>query len=277
MSHPSPTSSPFLGGAVAPPESPLSPAVESEHRDGKKPRSRHPSPMKGRRRSYPASSLEQEFNTFKIGTVEDVDMKSPLAVLDVAKDLIEHKSSADVEYFEQVGQLPLLEPGQTIANKDIDMGFRVCDGYKVLYDIDSTSIDKHHNALYDETKVWVFVAKWPSGLSWMYWTDALFGDEKEKLTLGECAVRFGIGIFSKPNGCTTKEVFLDSRTTAENSFVIAVALDGSGQVMSRQKETNADVYRVWRSEIPQNIKESIQLRELINIRQKSDHVRWWEM
>ena len=54
--------------------------------------------MKGRRRQYPTSSLEEEFNTFKIGTVEDVDMKSPLAVLDVAKDLIEHKSSADVEY-----------------------------------------------------------------------------------------------------------------------------------------------------------------------------------
>ena len=44
-----------------------------------------------------------------------------------------------------------------------------------------------------------------------------------------------------------------------------------------QKETNADVYRVWRSEIPQNIKESIQLRELVNIRQKSHHARWWEM
>ena len=83
--------------------------------------------------------------------------------------------------------------------------------------------------------------------------------------------------FSKPGRCHTKEIFLDSRMTGENSFVIAIVLDGKDQVMSRQKEQNADVYRVWRSEVPHNIKQTIQLRELINIRQKSDRVRWWEM
>ena len=182
---------------------------------------------------------------------------------------------ADDDYNKQVGELPLLNPGQKLMNSDIGMGFRVRDGYKVSYDIDFVAVDKKRDGLYDKTKILVFVAKWPAGFAWMYWTDATFG--KEKLTLGQCAIRFGMAIFSKPGGCQTKEIFLDERMTGENSFVIAIVLDGKNQVMSRQKEKNADIYRVWRSEVPMNIKQTIQLRELLNIRQKSKHARWWEM
>ena len=141
--------------------------------------------------------------------------------------------------------------------------------------VDSIVVEKKRDALYDKSKIWVFVSTWPAGFAWMYWTDAKFGEEE--LTLDQCAIRFGMAIFSKPGGCQTKEIFLDSRMTSENSFVIAIVLDGKDQVMSRQKEKNADVYRVWRSDVPNSIKQTIQLRELMNIRQQSTHVRWWEM
>jgi hypothetical protein len=258
------------------PESPAPPAAEPGHRNGKQPVSRHPSPVKGRRKQPSVSDLQKQFDKVKLNTVEEpVEVEKSLAAIDAAEELMAQKAVSDEDYHKQVNELPLLNPGQKIMNCDIGMGFRVRDGYKVSYDINSVTAAKKRDALYDKNKIWVYVAKWPGGFSWMYWTDATFGDEK--LTLGQCAIRFGMGIFSKPGRCHTKEIFLDSRMTGENSFVIAIVLDGKDQVMSRQKEQTADVYRVWRSEVPQDIKQTIQLRELINIRQKSDRVRWWEM
>ena len=273
---PSPTLGPLLRDMAVAPESPVPPAAEPGHRKGKEPVSRHPSPMKGRRRQPTVASLEEQFDKVTLASVNEAsDVDKPLAAINAAEELMAQKTVADEDYNKQVGELPLLEPGQKITTDKIGMGFRVRDGYKVWYDIDSVAVDRKRDGLYDKTKIWVFVAKWPVGFAWMYWTDATFGDEK--LTLGQCAIRFGMAIFSKPGGCQTKEIFLDERMTGENSFVIAIVLDGKDQVMSRQKEKNADVYRVWRSEVPASIKQTIQLRELINIRQKADHVRWWEM
>ena len=270
----SPTLGPLLGDEAVAPESPVPPAAEPGHRKGKQPG--HPSPMKGRRSQPTVAALEQQFDKVTLAPVQEaVDVDKPLAAIGAAEELMAQKTVADEDYNKQVGELPMLEPGHKIKNDQIGMGFRVRDGYKLSYDIDFVSAEKKRDALYDKTKTWVFVAKWPVGFAWMYWTDATFGEQN--LTLGQCAIRFGMAVFSKPGGCQTKEIFLDSRMTGENSFMIAVVLDGKDQVMSRQKEKNADVYRVWRSEVPMNIKETIQLRELVNIRQQSDHVRWWEM
>ena len=273
---PSPTLDPLLGGETVTPKSPVPPAAEPGHRKGKQPVSRHPSPVKGSRRQPTVASLEKQFDEVELAPVNEAsDVEKPLAAIDAAYELLSQKTVADEDYRKQVSELPLLEPGHKIKNDQIGMGFRVRDGYKVSYDIDSVAVDNNRDGLYDKTKVWVFVAKWPVGFAWMYWTDATFGEEK--LTLGQCAIRFGIGTFSKPGGAQTKEIFLDSRMTGGNSFVIAIVLHGKDQAMSRQKEKNNDVYRVWRSEVPMDIKQTIQLRELISIRQKSDHVRWWEM
>ena len=243
---------------------------------GKQPVSRNPSPVKGRRAQPTVAALEKQFDKVKVNNVDKAsDVEKPLAAIDAAEELMAQKTVADEDYQKQISELPLLEPGNKINNCDIGVGFRVRDGYKVSYDIDHVIVDKGRDDLYDKTNIWAFVAKWPVGFAWMYWTDATFGDEK--LTLGQCAIRFGMAIFSKPGGCQTKEIFLDSRVTGKNSFVIAILVDGKDQLMSRQKEKNADVYRIWRSEVPMNIKQTIQLRELLNIRQKSDHTRWWEM
>ena len=263
-------------GATVAPASPVSPAAEAGHRKGKQPVSRHPSPVEDRRKQPPVAGLERQFEKVTLRSVcEAADVDKSLAAVDAAEELMAQKTVADEDYRKQVSRLPLLEPGQEIKNSDIGMGFRVQDGYEVHYDINSVCVDKKRKGVYDKTKIWVFVAKWPVGFAWMYWTDATFGDEN--LTLGQCAIRFGMAIFSKPGGCQTKEIFLDSRTTNENSFVVAIVVDGKDQVMSRQKEKHADVYRVWRSEVPMHIKQIIQVRQFINVRQKPDHVGWWEM
>ena len=248
------------------------PVAEYDHCRGKAAQApRFPSPRKP-----PARKLEDLLRNVSLEDNEDTQStQGALAAMDAAEELIAQKAVADDDYRQQVSELPLLKPGQKVAYTDIDMGFRVRDGYKVCYDIDSVVIDEKRDTLYDKSKIWVFVTKWPAGFSWMYWTDATFGDEQ--LTLGQCAIRFGMATFSKPGSFQTKEVFLDSRMTGENSFVVAIVLDGKDQVMSRQKENNADVYRVWRSEVTNSIQQTIQLRELMNIRQRSTHVRWWEM
>jgi len=254
------------------------PAAEDAHRRGKAVQAlRYPSPRKdARRRSPPARKLEDLLSSVSLEDHDDTQAtQGALGAADAAEELIAEKAVADQDYQEQVNELPLLKPGEKLMNHEVGMGFRVRDGYKVCYDIDYIVVEKKRAALYDKDKIWVYVAKWPAGFSWMYWTDATFGEEN--LTIGQCAIRFGMATFSKPFGVQTKEIFLDSRMTRENSFVIAIVTDDKDQVMSRQKEQNADVYRVWRSEVPNNIKQTIQLRELMNIRQRSTHVRWWEM
>lgn len=150
------------------PKSPAPPAAEPGHRNGKQPVSRHPSPVKGRRRQPTVASLEKQFDKVKLDTVEEpVEIEKSLAAIDAAEELMAQKAVSDEDYHKQVSELPLLNPGQKIMNCDIGMGFRVRDGYKVSYDINSVSVAKKRDALYDKNKIWVYVAKWPAGFSWM--------------------------------------------------------------------------------------------------------------
>ena len=239
---------------------------------------RSSSPVKGRRSISTKSMMNTKFTKLRFQDVDEADVANPLEAVSTAEKLIADKRIVDEDYLDQVEKLPLLDAGQTLKNSEIGVGFRVRDCCSVVYDIDCIKVEKKCDVTYDDAKTRVFVSVWPTGFAWMYWTDATFGFGADRLTLGECAIRFGMGTFVKPNGCKTKEIFLDAQATRDNSFVIAI-VNGSrdtNQIMSRQKEQSADVYRVWRSDVPSTIQETIQLRQLINIRQKSGHVRWWE-
>ena len=252
------------------------------------PESRHPSPIKGAVRAAGThahkthqctDNNQAEQCTDSVGCQSEIERCVALVneTANYADGLIDDKKAAEEDYARQLATLPFLGPGQSISTNDPIMGFRVADGYGLAYDIDRIIVESQRKRPYDSEKIRAYITKWPSGFSWMYWTDATFGPEE--LTLGECAIRFGLGIYSNKNGCKTKKIFLDNTTSQSNSFLIAVVADEQGQtqVMSRQKETDGSVYRVWRSEIPDDIKHIISCRELINVRQGSAHIRWWEM
>ena len=190
-----------------------------------------------------------------------------------AQKLLQEKVEADNDFVAQTSNLPLLEPGQQLKQDEVGLGFRVKIGYKVSFSSKGgckVSEDKDSNCD-DDTTVLTFVTRFPHGLAWVYWTDEKF----DKYSLGECAIKFGLGGYAK-NGLQSKVIFLDESRTFGNCFLLALTKNGI-HILSRTSEENTGIYRLFRSAVPQNIKDTICLRELISVRQCIAEPRFWYM
>lgn len=252
------------------------------------PESRHPSPLRGGGMKELRESLDAKASLQEDDDADDT-LQNTLNIVNDAEGLVCSKKRADAEYTAQIAKLPLLQPGQTVRYDDIGMGFRIHDGYKVHYFSDTLIVGTRRADGANAAKTRAYVHQWPFGYAWMYWSSKRFGHEA--LTLEQCAVKFGVRVHSnrlddgKPGRWIRKEVLLADPNSAasggrtpndQRGFIIAILADGK-QIMSQQKEDDAGVYRVWRSDVPRAIQTTIKLRETHDTLQKSQCPRWWEM
>lgn len=268
------------GGEYVAPEVPPGPTSKEAHRAAKQRQSRFPSPVARRRR--PVSNLAEMLKSVKISdaetgdTTDTTDTTNSLEAVKAAEELIAAKQVVDQQDAEQLAKLPLLRPGDVFDEfEGTAKGFRYEDGYSVSYNSSGQyRITVERSKPYDEDKTNAIVTRYPTGMAWMYWTFKTFGDES--LSIQECLFRFGMGGWSRPNGMQGKVIFLDESKSMGRSFAIMLCKDGRN-ALSRKQEQEEGVFRIWRSCIPEELKDVIATGELINVRDGRTAPRWWEM
>jgi hypothetical protein len=272
---PSPVAATDPGGLDVAPEVPPGPSSKELHRAAKEPQARSPSPLKCRRKQRPVAKLEELLNAVKIEDADNGD-DSALAAIDAAQQLIERKGAADKEDDKELAKLPLLRPGDAFDEfSDGAKGFRYMDGHHVSYNAKGQyRVSAERSRPYENDKVHAIVTRFPTGLSWMYWTNNKFGSES--LSLEECLFRFGMAGWKRPSGMQGKVIYLDDTKTMDCAFTLMLSHDGCN-ALSRQQEQNAGVFRVWRSAVPDRIQKVITTGELINVRNSHEAPRWWDM
>lgn len=268
----------------APPASPIMapvfdggefPRVEELHRAGKGTGERHPSPLKGRRKT-PARSIDDLLKNVKITdhVEDDASTAKALGVLNYATELIDSKAKVDSEFEKQVSTLPLLSPGDVLKKDDVGWGFRVHDGNTVL--ISTLGDVKIESGKNDSDKIKAVVMKYPKGVSWGYWSYETLGPNK--MTLSECLTKFGTGVMEPSEGVKVKVIFLtEELSTKPGNFFIVFVLNGEEQVNVKGQEASNSVFRVFRSCVPHDIRNSIEAHHLINIRNENANPIFWEM
>eukprot|EP00966_Prymnesium_polylepis_P094210 2180653-Prymnesium_polylepis.3 len=117
------------------------------------------------------------------------------------------------------------------------------------------------------------------GLAWMYWSHTIVS--KDGYTLRECAIRYGMGGWTdSKRDIRSKAIFLDVDREHRPGKCFIIAMDrplAGGRVLAKGQETNKDVVRVYRSNVPKDVQKLITLRDAINIRQGLDCPSWWYM
>lgn len=268
--------SPADSGGNLSSEAPRGPTAKELHRSAKQPQARSPSPTKARRQPRPVTNLEELLKNASVNDVETCD-KSALAAVDVAQQLIKEKDEVDRQDAEQLANLPLLRAGEVFNElADGAKGFRYEDGYQVSYNTRGEyRVSTERSEHYEKDTVHVIVTQYPTGLSFMYWTNKTFGDEA--LSLEECLFRFGMAGWKRPNGMQGKVIYLDETQSLSNCFTLMLCHNNGRNVASRQQEKDPEVFRVWRSAVPDELKDVIATGELINVRNGKKAPRWFEM
>jgi hypothetical protein len=195
--------------------------------------------------------------------------------LNRADDLMHEKKQFDEAQQQEWDKLPLFYPGKTYSCNDSIHGFRVLDGYSVTYNQkDDVRISNNRECPYVDGKTFAIINHWPDGgISWVYWTNEAVNCSSNML-LSECAVRHGMGGWlDKANDRRAKVVFLDEDRSVQagKCFVVAMQVVSTGRMLRvKGNELNNEVFRVYRSCIPEHVQNFITLRELINARQRTD-------
>tara|TARA_B110000858_G_C17771457_1_gene459809 strand:- start:292 stop:1155 length:864 start_codon:yes stop_codon:yes gene_type:complete len=176
--------------------------------------------------------------------------------------------------------LPMLSPGKTYKHEEISQGFRLREGMSYKYDQDNnvtvgaTTKDLGKNKIMPISYTWE-----EGGLAWMYWSFTVVN--KEGYTLRECAVRYGMGGRThNKRDIRSKSIFLDADREHRPGKCFIIAMDRprtGGRVLARGQETNNEVVRIYRSNVPEDVQKVITLRDSINIRQGLDCPSWWYM
>jgi hypothetical protein len=194
--------------------------------------------------------------------------------LKTAEKLIDDKSNADLQDTTNLLNLPILNPGDTFYERcSTAKGFRYKDGYSVSYNfLSEYKVSTERQEPYDKDKFHFVLTKYPTGLAWMYWTNKTFTG----LTIEECVLKFGIGGWHNSKGVKVKVIFTDDSKTIQNSFLIMICFGGCN-IMSKFQEQDKDVFRVWRSAVPDLIQNLIVVGELINLRNGINAPMWWDV
>ena len=253
------------------------PRCEDAHRAGKTSARRHSSPVKGRR-SPPARSLEDAFNNIKIKeAVDDCEHSDVLDLLNTADVLVDSKVAKDEEFEKFASQLPLLSEGDFLASKDVGVGFRVREDNEVLMDVGGNfKVMAGGGFVSRKDNIKTILMKYQSGFAWCYWTREKIG--KGGKTLAECLRDYGSGVKRTTSGLVVKGVFLSEELcpSAGKFFTLAVLKDEM-QIPVKQQEEKESVFRVFRSCVPLDIKDAVNLHQLINVRNKNPGKMFWEM
>lgn len=233
--------------------------------------------------------VERRVNPEEVDVLaKEVTDKVALDAVGRAQQLIDEKKEFDASQQKEWDKLPLFHPGKTYKASDAANGFRVMDGYEVSYNQNNdVRIATERHGVYDANKTMTVINKWSDGgLAWMYWTNkAPIGSNG--VPLRECVVRYGMGGWvDKKNDRRAKVVFLDDERSVKpgRCFILAMDAPSSGnRILVKGNELNDDVFRVFRSAVPDDVQKVITLRELINVRQLAEAnttkplSTWWQM
>jgi len=233
--------------------------------------------------------VERRVNPEEVDVLaKEVTDKVALDAVGRAQQLIDEKKEFDASQEKEWDKLPLFHPGKTYNVSDAANGFRVMDGYEVSYNQNNdVRIATERHGVYDANKTMTVINKWSDGgLAWMYWTNkAPIGSNG--VPLRECVVRYGMGGWvDKKNDRRAKVVFLDDERSVKpgRCFILAMDAPSSGnRILVKGNELNDDVFRVFRSAVPDDVQKVITLRELINVRQLAEAnttqplSTWWQM
>lgn len=175
--------------------------------------------------------------------------------------------------------LPLLSPGKSYKHSEISKGFRVREGMSYKYDQDNT-VTVSESKDCSKNKIMPIAYEWEDGgLAWMYWSHTIVN--KEGYTLRECAVRYGMGGWTDTKrDIRSKAIFLDEDREHRPGKCFIIAMDrpeAGARVLAKGQETNKEVARIYRSNVPEDVQKVIALRDMINIRQGLDCPSWWFM
>jgi hypothetical protein len=207
-----------------------------------------------------------------------------------AEELMKEKKEFDESQQKEWDKLPLFHPGKTYTAEQAANGYRVMDGYAVSYNQnDDLCVSTERTGPYEAGKTMTVINRWSDGgLAWMYWTNKAPKGSNGML-LRECVVRHGMGGWvDKKNDRRAKVVFLDAERSIQpgRCFIVAMDIPSNGnRMLVKGNELSDDVFRVFRSAVPDDIQKVITLRELINARQlaeaKGDESMrcpgWWHM
>ena len=202
----------------------------------------------------------------------------------------EEKKEFDESQQKEWDKLPLFHPGKTYTAEQAANGYRVMEGYAVSYNQDDdVRVSTERTGPYEVGKTMTVINRWSDGgLAWMYWTNKAPKGSNGML-LRECVVRHGMGGWvDKKNDRRAKVVFLDAERSIQpgRCFIVAMDIPSNGnRMLVKGNELSDDVFRVFRSAVPDDIQKVITLRELINARQlaeaKGDSTMrmpgWWHM
>lgn len=232
-----------------------------------------------------ASSLAAKLAS-KEATADDV----ALDAAGRAEELMKEKKEFDESQQKEWDKLPLFHPGKTYTAEQAANGYRVMEGYAVSYNQDDdVRVSTERTGPYEVGKTMTVINRWSDGgLAWMYWTNKAPKGSNGML-LRECVVRHGMGGWvDKKNDRRAKVVFLDAERSIQpgRCFIVAMDIPSNGnRMLVKGNELSDDVFRVFRSAVPDDIQKVITLRELINARQlaeaKGDSTMrmpgWWHM
>lgn len=256
-----------------------------------------PDPKPDYTNDYAKSVMSKLEEKWMAETEEKIAPKETTATDDVALDaaaraeqLMKEKSEFDKSEQEKWDKLPLFHPGKTYTSEQAANGYRVMDGYAVSYNQnDDVHVSAERTGPYEAGKTMTVINRWSDGgLAWMYWTNKA-PQGSNGMLLRECVVRHGMGGWvDKKNDRRAKVVFLDAGRSIQpgRCFIVAMDIPSTGnRMLVKGNELNEDVFRVFRSAVPEDIQKVITLRELINARQlaeaKSDASMrmpgWWHM
>lgn len=220
-------------------------------------------------------------------STEDAALKAVM----YAKDIMDKKHEFDSAQEKRWEMLPLFRAGNTYTEEEAINGFRIMDGCRLLYKENNQvcimAPQPGDSCVPD--KIVTIINEWSDGgLAWMYWTNKI-PNGSNGLLLEECVIRHGMGGWiDSEKDIRAKVVFLDEDRSIKpkKCFILAMDMPSSGKrVMVKGNELNSDVFRVFRSAVPDRISKVIALRGMINERQLKEAggdpsmcmADWWHM
>lgn len=248
--------------------------VEDAHRSGKPSQRRCPSPTKGARAPRRDIAELLEATSLEGG---DEGVGKVMDVVDTAQAFVEANEARKAEFKKATAELPLLLPGNELKKQDAQFGFRVHEDSVVeMSSAGNFRVLERKCAPKADEAVQAIVLKYQSGFAWCYWANSLVGPEKKPLA--SCLTEYGTAVIDKGNGLFVKGVFLTKQASTRHDkfFVLAVVLNGD-QITASGQEKDDTVFRVFRSKVPLQIREVIDLHQLVCLRNESKKASFWEM
>ena len=227
---------------------------------------------------YPSFDAEAAASKPEAPTIE----KQAVDVVDTASELLEASSKKKELQMQEWNKLPLLKPRVACyTREDTKTGFRVEDGFTVEFNMSNGAVrvSVERNAPFVDGKFNYFVEKWSEGLAWCYFDDSFRNSRGENLEF--CILNYGMGGWhKKEKDIRAKVIFTNDKRSGDpdDCFVLAMDMPIAGyQIRNKQQDENVNIYKVYRSNVPDSLQRIISLRELVNVRDRHKFSSWWYM